>query len=179
MSLQAIKMLKQTKFAKMREDQQEIKDPQNDVNFAFESIRNPESVQLSFSPSVNGQNYSLKKADVAQDAQTVDEPENPVVAPPEQKKIPIQLSEQDSLFFDHMKEKLEVLNKRRHLHPIEIIKRIRSRVSFFKIMRLNDNAELLKVETNYQNKLNEAKFRMLEKMNQELREELREMKKQN
>ena len=46
-------------------------------------------------------------------------------------------------------------------------------------MRLNDNAELLKVETNYQNKLNEAKFRMLEKMNQELREELREMKKQN
>lgn len=78
-----------------------------------------------------------------------------------------------------MKEKLEVLNKRRHLHPIEIIKRIRSRVSFFKIMRLNDNAELLKVETNYQNKLNEAKFRMLEKMNQELREELREMKKQN
>jgi len=93
MSLQAIKMLKQTKFAKMREDQQEIKDPQNDGNFAFESIRNPESVQLSFSPSVNGQHYSLKKADVVQDAQTVDEPENPVVAPPEQKKIPIQLSE--------------------------------------------------------------------------------------
>ena len=42
----------------------------------------------------------------------------------------LNLSEIDALFFEHMKNRLELLNKRRLTHPLEIIKLIRSKVTF-------------------------------------------------
>ena len=46
------------------------------------------------------------------------------------------------MIIEHLKNKLELLNKRRHFHPIEIIKFIRSKVSFAKILKLMDDTEV-------------------------------------
>ena len=94
-------------------------------------------------------------------------------------QLPIQLFDEDNLFFDHIKKKLEVLNKRRHLHPIEIIKFVRSKVSFAQIMKLHDNAELAKMDYENQLKMHESRFKKLEKRNDELMNVLREIKKRS
>jgi len=46
------------------------------------------------------------------------------------------------MVIEHLKKKLELLNKRRHYHPIEIIKFIRGKVSFAKILKLMDDTEV-------------------------------------
>ncbi len=56
------------------------------------------------------------------------------------KKDPLDLELQ------YLQKKLELLNKRRHFHPIEIVKFIRSKVSFAKILKLHDDAEVKEME---------------------------------
>lgn len=81
-------------------------------------------------------------------------------------KPQVVLSETDTLFFDHMKKRLELLNKRRHTHPLDIIKFIRSKVSFGQILSLHDKAELNEMDYQNQLKMYESRFQKLEKMNE-------------
>lgn len=136
---------------------------------------------MSFSPSLDGTRNLIKKTDGLQKFNSSNENngEEHQQRVPVMNQLPIQLSEEDNLFFEHIKKKLEVLNKRRHLHPIEIIKFVRSKVSFAQIMKLHDNAELSKMDYENQLKIHESRFKKLERRNDELMNELREIKKRS
>ena len=136
---------------------------------------------MSFIPSLDGTRNLIKKTDGLQKFNSSNENNGEELQQrvPVMNQLPIQLSEEDNLFFEHIKKKLEVLNKRRHLHPIEIIKFVRSKVSFAQIMKLHDNAELSKMDYENQLKMHESRFKKLEKRNDELMNVLREIKKQS
>ena len=136
---------------------------------------------MSFSPSLDGTRNLIKKTDGLQKFNSSNENNGEELQQrvPVMNQLPIQLSEEDNLFFEHIKKKLEVLNKRRHLHPIEIIKFVRSKVSFAQIMKLHDNAELAKMDYENQLKMHESRFKKLERRNDELMNELREIKKRS
>ena len=136
---------------------------------------------MSFSPSLDGTRNLIKKTDGLQKFNSSNENNGEELQQrvPVMNQLPIQLSEEDNLFFEHIKKKLEVLNKRRHLHPIEIIKFVRSKVSFAQIMKLHDNAELSKMDYENQLKIHESRFKKLERRNDELMNELREIKKRS
>ena len=100
------------------------------------------------------------------------------------------LPEPDVMFFQHLKNRLQLLNKRRHVHPIDIIHAIRSKVSFPKILKLHDDQELQKMDHlnemqvfNYRitqlektNKDQQSEIVKMQILNKELMEELRRLK---
>ena len=65
------------------------------------------------------------------------------------------------------------------MHPIDIIKFVRSKVSFAAIMKLHDNAEIYQMDYKNQLKIYESRFKKLEKMNEQLMTEITNIRKRN